>query len=698
MSRGLQQIFKYHWQTFPVLPILICLVAGKLLADLSGEFDFWIPLSLMVLLFTSGFLFLKGKADSPLKRNIRTLNGYAIWLCIGMMFRGENPEPNWQKGRAFIFKTQEILGEKLKGNRMRILGSLESVLIQNQWQKAEGNLIINLKGTENQLSYGSRYVVSKPLQEIEPASIPGQFDAKTYYKRKGIFYQVYTSDYELKRVYPDQKNPLYDLAFFIRSWLVEGIENSVYEKKDADVLIALLLGIRRKIDPELKAAHSAAGTSHILAVSGMHVALIFGFLRFMLAWLQNFKGGKLSFSISIICLLWLYALVTGLSPSVNRAVMVFTVLQLGDLIKKPKYPINSLCLATLILFFFDPEIIYDVGYQLSFAAVYGILSFQKPITSMWSPRANWQKKIWDDIALTLSATLATSPIILFYFHQFPVYFLLANLVAVPLSNGLIYMGIGLLALSWIPWVKLAGGMLIHFTIWILNGFILQISKLPFSVIENLFIPWWVLVPFFGFLILLQLFFFRMEHKWLLLSLVAFFGYSGSVFAYQVWLWNRPEKTYVIRTGEEWMFASITGRQARLALLGSDTLKNKTSFEAKSLREGFHVLDVDFEKIPGKTISWQKTDSTKQSRLLFSEKKTILILGNYLKFNQKPKEKLKIDVLISKKAGFKTLENAFLVFQPKEIWGNFSEKSLLEFTSKFPQYQWVNFKSNRFQPL
>jgi ComEC/Rec2-related protein len=376
--------------------------------------------------------------------------------------------------------------------------------------------------------------------------------------------------------------------------------------------------------------------------------------------------------------------------------MVFSVLQLGDLIQKPKFPLNSLFLATLILFFLDAEIVYDVGYQLSFAAVYGILSFQKPISGFWNPAGKWKRKIRDDISLTLAATLATCPIILFYFHQFPVYFLAANLLAVPLSNFLIYMGIGLISLSWIPVVKTLAGLLVHGTILLLNGFILGISRLPFSVIENLFIPLWALIPLFGFLIFFQLFLHRFQHKWLVFSLFGLLFFSGSVFGYQTWLSKRQEKKFIIRTGDEWMMGSVSGRKANLLLLGSDTLKTPNSFEAKALREGFHVQEIAFGKIQGRIFSASNRDSSRQSRLIAFGEKTILILGNYLKIRQKPKEKIAIDVLISRNAGFKTLENAFTLFEPGEIWGNFSEKTMKELSTKFPQYQWINFKSKRYR--
>lgn len=688
----------YHWQSFPLLSVLLSLVAGKLFRDQMGTIPDWGIFGILGTILLSGIFFLLRNVHSVRTRNIRTFHLCALWFCVGLLFPGPEPKSDYAKASAFIFKTEESIGENAKSDRMRMVASLEAVRIGEKWQDARGGILITIKGNGHRPVYGARFLAGVPLRETEPAAIPGQFDAKNYYRRKGIFYQVYLSDYQIQRLYPNRTNPFLEWACSLRQFLVNKIETSVYEAKDADVLIALLLGIRRKIDPELKAAHSAAGTSHILAVSGMHVGLIFGFLRLLFSWLLRIKGGKTAFSVCVISLLWLYALITGLSPSVNRAVMVFSVLQLGDLIQKPKFPLNSLFLATLILFFLDPEIVYDVGYQLSFAAVYGILSFQKPISGFWNPRERWKRKIRDDISLTLAATLATCPIILFYFHQFPVYFLAANLLAVPLSNFLIYMGIGLISLSWIPVVKTLAGLLVHGTILLLNGFILGISRLPFSVIENLFIPLWALIPLFGFLIFFQLFLHRFQHKWLVFSLFGLLLYSGSVFGYQTWLRNRKEKSYVIRTGEEWMLASVSGQRAKLILLGSDTLKTPNSFEAKALREGFHVQQIAFEKIAGFRVSASAKDSSKQSRLLTAGEKTILILGNYLKIRNIPKQQVDIDVLIARNAGFKTLENALLLFRPKEIWGNYSEKTMQELRIKFPQYQWINFKSKRFTTL
>jgi competence protein ComEC len=688
--------FIFHWLAFPLLPVLSSLLAGKILADAVPEIPdpflhfTWIWIGFFALIF----FFLE--SPNHWFRRFKATFLFAFFISIGFLF-GLRPSILLPDNiLAYTIKIEESLGPNLKRNRIRYLADIEAVRTEKGWKRLEGRLIINVQEQKPGLEYGQILLVQGSPQEIDAATIPGQFDAKQYYFRKGIDFQDFVELSQCAKMGMDNSNPVKKWGNEIREFLVSQIETHVRQREDADVLVALLLGIRRNIDPELKAAHSAAGTSHILAVSGMHVGLIFGFLRFLLGWLNRWKPGRFSFSVLIILLLWLYALVTGLSPSVNRAVMVFSVLQLGEMVSRPKFPLNSLCLATLVLFLADPEIVYDVGYQLSFAAVYGILSFQKPISDLWKPKALILKFIWENSALTLAATLATCPIILYYFHQFPVYFLLANLIAVPLSNGLIYGGIGLISLSWIPMLKPFLAWLIHFFILILNGFVLWISSLPFSVIQNLFIPNWSLIPLFLFLILFQVYLFRFQYKWLIFCLIAFIFFSSSVLAYQFSLWSRDRKEFVIRTGNEWMLAGVEGRKGRLLFLGSDTLKDWESFEAKSLREGFHVLEIQFSKLSGKALSFQKSDSSRQSRLLLLNGKQILVLGNYLKVKTSFGPRKKIDLLICRNVGLKTIENALLGFEPKNVWLNISEARVKDLQTRFPGIKWKNFKTERFR--
>jgi len=692
----------FQWTTNPLLQALIFLILGKVL------FDFWEPnwqVSISIYIFISViwfFLIWNSKIHIALGLKIQIIRQIAVWLifvvtglCISLVQHSENFKvPNF----SFICRIVENYGDNGSG-KVRCLASLEKIQSKHGRQAIKGRVLLQFNGLEAlNLQNGDRLLVGKELTEIEKPSIPGQFDAKQYYHRKGIDYQVFVSRSDFKNIYPAVPNPIVLFSHQIRSWMENQINTLSIEQNDGFMLSALLLGIRRKIDPELKQAYSAAGVTHILAVSGMHVGLIFGFLSRILGWLKRYKYGNIAFSCAVIVLLWLYAMVTGLSPSVLRAVTIFSIIQIGEVLKKPGLPINGLCLGTIILFVFDAEIIYDVGYQLSFAAVYGIISFERPIRDLIKTRSKISTFLWESCTITIAATLATFPLILYYFHQFPVYFLLANLVAVPISNGLIYCGIALLIVSPVATLANAVSWIIHFLIFCLNQFVVWISKLPFSTLEQIYIPGASLLLLLGFLIFFQFWILKSRYKFLTYSLFFLLFYSLSILCYQIFLWKRPLQTYAIRTKKDWMISSIHGRSATLTLLASDTIKGQLSFEIKSLKEGFHLMEVASHCKQGHIISAHKKTPNMHSHLILVKGKRFLLLGNYLKMDTSTEGKLPIDYLIVKQAGLKTLQNALQGFAPKEIWVDWPNSTMERWKNHGSELTVINFRSNRFREL
>jgi len=692
----------FQWTTNPLLQTLCFLVLGKV------SFDFWkIEISfsfgfLVVSLLTSCLLLWNSWLINSLRFKIRIARQFSFWVFfffIGICcsnFQHRNLEPISNIG--FLCKIDESYGDAGNG-KIRCVATVEKIHQNDVWKPLQGKVLLQFSDARNRsFQNGDQILIGKELVEIEKPTIPGQFNAKEYYRRKGIDFQVFVSKNDFEIGATAKPNPIILFSHQMRFWLENKINLLSINQNDGYMLSALLLGIRRKIDPELKAAYSSAGVTHILAVSGMHVGLIFGFLSLILGWLKRLQFGHILFSITVIAMLWLYAMVTGLSPSVLRAVTVFSIIQFGDVLKKPGLPINGLSFATILLFIFDVEIIYDVGYQLSFAAVYGIISFERPIRDLIRTKNIVTTFLWKSCAITVAATLATFPLILYYFHQFPVYFLLANLVAVPISNCLIYCGIALIIASPFQLLAQLVAKLIHALLFLLNEFVIWISKLPFSTIEQIYIPGSLLFLLLGFLIFLQLWILRSRYKMLFYSLIFLFLYYLGLSSYQIFLWKRPVQTFAIRTKKEWMISTIQGRKASITLLGSDTLKEQSSFEIKSLKEGFHLLEVASFCRPGAIFSQNKKAPEKRSMLVMEKGKSYLLLGNFLKMDSTTKKKLDIDCLIVQQAGFKTIENALAGINPKEIWVDWPPGSVKRWELKHSEYKILNFKSIRFQPL
>lgn len=697
-----------HWYENPLLPMVVMVGFGKVFQD-QFNIGFWLVICLGAGISILGWGFQSASMALKIPIFIERIRQVLVWMAffvMGLLMAQFHDKPSGTPvHEAFLARIKEPLGKTANG-KIRCLALVEAAKSENSWQKSGGKVLLFLDGEEEDFENGTRLLINQSLKELESPSIPGQFDGKAYYGRQGIRYQNFVSESGsliLKDTKPDW---LLGTALKVRKWFENQLLISLPAKEDAALLSGLLLGLKRQIDPDLKVAFSASGLSHVLAVSGLHVGLIYTFLVWVLGWLRSSKRGSILFSVLIVLALWFYALITGLSPSVLRAVTIFSILQMGDLFLKPKWPVNNLCLATLILFCFNPDIIYDVGFQLSFSAVYGIIAFQRPLAE-WLPIRN--KKLvylWNSMAMTLAATLGTFPIVLYYFHQFPVYFLVANLLAVPLATGIIYGGIGMLAAAPFPALAKVIGCLLHyviaFFIWLVKG----ISWLPYSTISSIFFPFW----FLG-LLFLALYFFQLWLKtglqsrlhW---SLGALNFFLGAFLVYNLYLWNRPGQRIIIRTGKEWMLAHVEGRSAKLCLLANNSEKTEQSFEAKALREGLHVLQVNTSSNQGLDLNSeglmergnQLPKSTNRKSILVREGGLdFLFLGSYLKIKPRLANPLDIDFLVVNSVGIKSLEKALTIFRPREIWVDWNPEMEAEWNgnSKFSEIPIRNFRKDRF---
>lgn len=692
----------FQWIENPLLPGLCFALSGKVALDFYPV-DPLIIYSLAGVFFLFSGLFLLPALTLHLSSKIRLFRlvfSYVLYFFFGCLIVLLHPKDEiMPKHQAFVARITEESGITAKG-KIRCLAKVVFIKQSTGWKKSDGSIILFFDGAPGTFGNGKQVLINRPLSEMESPTIPGQFDAKTYFGRKGIHYQCFASSDEWKMLPDQQPDWLLSRALFARQFLETLLYKHLPTKEDASLVAGLLLGLKRNLDPDLKVAFSATGLSHILAVSGMHVGLILTFLTSLFGRVRSLPFGKYLFSGLLLISLWFYALVTGLSPSVLRAVTIFSLLQMGTLLRKPNRPINMLCLGTLILFSLDPNIIYDVGYQLSFIAVWGIISFQRPINEWFTLKNKVLRWVWNAVAVTLAATLATLPITLYYFHQFPVYFLIANLFAVPVSTGIIYGTIGMLGVAFIPSIADLLGLCLHWTILVFTHCVKMIHNWPYATIESVFFPGYFMVFLIVALMLFQLWMQTKTNRYLNSSLLIFNVFLISFLAYNLYLWNRPTENYIIRTGTEWMIARVEGRKAVLSLLAYDRPKADDSFEARALREGLHVLDIQTRANPGREIAPNPTRPEKKSCLLNENGKRLLFLGHYLRCKPGNSPKTPVDYLVVWGVGKKTLANALIQFQPKEIWLNVAENDEISWRSDpaLSGFHFRNFRHLRFVKL
>ncbi|MBN1820838.1 MAG: ComEC/Rec2 family competence protein, partial [Prolixibacteraceae bacterium] len=267
---------------------------------------------------------------------------------------------------------------------------------------------------------------------------------------------------------------------------------------------ALTLGYKDALDPETKEVYSSCGAMHVLAVSGLHVGIIYLAINFLIGFLKRLKTGRYLFIIITITILWFYALLTGLSPSVLRSALMFSVLITGENLRRPVNIYNSLAVSAFILLFFNPNLIFETGFQLSYSAVAGIVFFQPKINNLFNPGNFVLKYSWSLFSVSLAAQLSTFPLTIYYFHQFPFYFWLSNFIVIPGAFLLIFLSIAIITTSPLPIISSLFANAISFILDSVYFFLERIKELPLAVIQYIHIDkiqFILLYSIIGFLVL-----------------------------------------------------------------------------------------------------------------------------------------------------------------------------------------------------
>ena len=338
---------------------------------------------------------------------------------------------------------------------------------------------------QKKVTSGSVILTLNRLKKIRKKSNPGEFDFSQYAALNDVYHTLTIgneSDYLLIRN-PVKKKGLYFLD--VQNELIKIIRKHFPDKKEAGLAEAILLGYRKDLDQELLQSYLDTGVIHVIAISGMHLGLIFGLLNFLITCTVGKKKSKWAACLIGLPLLWCFALLTGASASVLRSALMFSFSITGALIGRRNQAINGLGGAMLFLLLYDTDAWTDLGFQLSFAAVLSIMLFNKRIISWLHFRNPLLKQIWNLVAITLSAQVLTTPLVIFHFHRFPTLFLFTNIIAVPLSSILLLLEIVVCVLDPFPIFSMAIDPLIRLSMGAMNGYIRAMSGVSFGMIKSL---------------------------------------------------------------------------------------------------------------------------------------------------------------------------------------------------------------------
>lgn len=492
------------WHAVPFLRFLLPMILGIFLGIYTP-----IPIVVYILaivLPVLGYLFLEFKLSDYLSFKYTHLKGtfIVIFFCglggYNVYVTDFHKRPNFFAKEKFEFLEVHIEEPFKKSKKSyRTIGSVKRAYTNNGISKnVSGNVMLYFQAdTISKLpEIYATIIIKNHVKPIKGASNPGEFNYKQYLSYKNIFHQQYLPEGEWHKIKPPTRT-IYYYSNYFRNIIINLVGEHITRERERGIAEALLVGNKTSLNKEITESYSRTGTLHVLAVSGLHAGIIFMLLSFASSFLKKTKQGERIHFIIIIAGIWFYAFVTGLSPSVLRASLMFTIVTIGKLTKNKGNVFNSLFLSAFVLLLYNPYYIVDVGFQLSYSAVIGIVLFQPHLRYLLVPPNKPLLYLWDLSCVSFAAQLGTFPISLFYFHQFPNYFILSNLLVIPLTMLIL---VGLVILVIIHFIPVVSTLFATAIVWLLKlniGIIEWMDKLPFSAITGIHISFWEAIAIYA---------------------------------------------------------------------------------------------------------------------------------------------------------------------------------------------------------
>ncbi len=488
------------WKKAPFVKILLAFAAGILVQWCFGfHVRIWWPLLISGVVVTTFFFFIP--LFSRYKYSIVT--GMAVMIiffsagALMCWYKDVRHHKQWlgnfyKDGNALIVTIDEPLVEKTRS--WKADAKVSCLLRDGRMIPVEGTIILYFRkelpqqptdSILSRLAYGSRIIFQKPIQEISSAGNPGGFDYKQYSLFRGVTHQVFLSPGEYQLLPGKKENGLKKIIYASREKILQIIKTNISSDKESGLAEALLIGYKNDLEQSLLQSYTHTGVVHIIAISGLHLGLIYWLLLLLLNPFLRYPGIKWIKPVVIIFVLWAFSLLAGAQPSVLRSAMMFSFIVLGETFARRTSIYNTLASSAFVLLCINPFWLWDVGFQLSYAAVLGIVIFMRPIYNWFYCRNKILDFIWKMNAVTLAAQVLTLPLSIYHFHQFPTLFLLTNFVAVPLSSAILLGEIFLCIISFTPAVALFAGKGLAWLIWLMNTYIERIEMIPFSLWDRL---------------------------------------------------------------------------------------------------------------------------------------------------------------------------------------------------------------------
>lgn len=490
-------MFAGFWHKVPLVRITVPVIIGI-------GINMFYPLPTFVAFIVFGFLLSINILLHFIKANRHKthLKGIALnLLCLGFGFALNTfhnqlifkSHFSYHQANYFVVQLDEQPLKRAKSfkAKAKVLSCIDSL---NSQTTVSGLMILYFEKDSllfTQLNYGDLILIKNNSHEISAPQNPNEFNYKRYLAFNQIYNQSYLRNKDFVQLNKNEENIFRAFAYSSQKYFNKILHQYVQTKNEIAVAQALLFGYDDDIDADVVKAYSNTGTLHVLAVSGMHVGLVFWLINLLLKYFDKRKYQRIIKVIISLSVIWVYSLICGLSPSILRASVMFSFVAVASAIKSSSNIYNTLAASALVLLLFDSNTLANVGFQLSFCAVIGIVALQKYFNEWFYFKKGFMEELWKIVSVSIAAQLATFPIGMLYFHQFPVYFPISNLVIIPITTLIIFIGIALILsaslasiFSWIPAIL---GLIMNKLIWLTNNIVILLNDLPGSYINGIHI-------------------------------------------------------------------------------------------------------------------------------------------------------------------------------------------------------------------
>ena len=633
------------WKKAPFLRLLLPLILGVLLQR-CFQFE-WIQIIIAGISFVIAFVAFQ-LLPLSFRFTLQALQGCfinLIVLVLGLILtyqRDIRNNQNWfgnyyQDSDYVVVTINEPLLEKSKSYKAEAL--VNNIIYDDSAKACQGKLLLYF-AKDSAIPYpgfGDKILINKNLQLIKNSGNPGAFNYQRYSSFQQIFHQAYLKKNDWVLLKDKHLNVFRKFIYSARDNILKILKKNIKGEKELGIAEALLIGYKADLDKDLVQAYTNTGVVHIIAISGLHLGLIY----LMIAWLLNripfLKRSKILKGVLILTSLWLFAILTGASASVLRSAVMFSCIVAGESFGKKASVYNSLAASAFLLLCYNPYFLWDVGFQLSYLAVAGIVIFQKPIYNWLYIKNILVNQVWKLLAISLAAQVLTFPICLYYFHQFPNLFLISNLVAVPLSSLILFAEIFLIAFAGVPFISVYAGKIISWLIWLLNKIIVGINELPYSVIESIPATLISTILLYCFVFFITFWLTRKSKSAFRLSLFLLLAFMF-LNAYTKWDNLHQQKIVVYNVPQHKAIDFINGNNYKF--IGDSILMEN------GMLQNFHIKPGRIAMHLQKNVNILDALSEKGQFFQFNDKK-ILIIDSSFDFEPLP-ERINIDVLIISK--------------------------------------------------